>query len=122
MSNLHPINCDMDFRMPPSVDDWLAAAPRFVMEVVGCLDQRSRWSAFFVARAMHPTCRTSSPKLERATYDSRRATGSRRKRARSSTRCCKQTPEPVFGIIKSVLGFRQFLQIAALNLWASDAQ
>ena len=30
-------------------------------------------------------------------------------KARSSTRLRKQTPEPVFGIIKSVLGFRQFL-------------
>ncbi len=36
-------------------------------------------------------------------------TACKRPRARSSTPCAKQTPEPVFGIIKSVLGFRQFL-------------
>jgi Transposase DDE domain len=44
------------------------------------------------------------------------AIASRRKRARSATPPAfagaglrKQTPEPVFGIIKSVLGFRQFM-------------
>ncbi|WP_405055198.1 MULTISPECIES: transposase [Acidiphilium] len=37
------------------------------------------------------------------------AIGSRPKKAMKRYALRKQTPEPVFGIIKSVLGFRQFL-------------
>ena len=43
MSNFRPINRDMDFLMPPSVDEWLPQRhlARFVMEVIEGLDLRA---------------------------------------------------------------------------------
>ncbi len=40
MSNFRPINRDMDFLMPPSVDDWLSDRnlARLVLEVIEGLD------------------------------------------------------------------------------------
>jgi hypothetical protein len=44
MSNFSPINRDMDFLMPPSVDEWLPQRHpgRFVVEVVEGLDLRAK--------------------------------------------------------------------------------
>jgi hypothetical protein len=43
ISHLRPINRDRDFRMPPSVDEWLAQRhlARFVVEVIEGLDRRA---------------------------------------------------------------------------------
>ena len=43
MSNFRPINRDMDFLMPPSVDEWLPQRhlARFVVEVIEGLDLRA---------------------------------------------------------------------------------
>lgn len=43
MSKFRPINRDMDFLMPPSVDEWLPKRhlARFVAEVVETLDLRT---------------------------------------------------------------------------------
>jgi len=43
MSNFRPINRDMDFLMPPSVDEWLPQRhlDRFVVEVIEGLDLRA---------------------------------------------------------------------------------
>ena len=42
MSNFRPINRDMNFLMPPSVDEWLPQRhlARFVVEVMEGLDLR----------------------------------------------------------------------------------
>ncbi len=42
--------------------------------------------------------------------------GSRIATARAAYALCKQTVEPVFGIIKSVMGFRQFLTRGSDNV------
>jgi hypothetical protein len=43
MSNFRPINRDMDFLMPPWVNDWLPEhhLARFIVEVIEKLDLRS---------------------------------------------------------------------------------
>jgi len=43
MSNFRPINRDMDFLMPPSVDEWLPQRhlARFVADVIEGLDLRA---------------------------------------------------------------------------------
>ena len=43
MSNLRPINRDLDFLMPPSVDEWLPQRhhARFVAEAIEGLDLRA---------------------------------------------------------------------------------
>ncbi|WP_288006840.1 hypothetical protein [Acidiphilium sp.] len=48
MSNFRPINRDMDFLMPPSVDEWLPQRhlARFVVEVVEGLDLRAMTSSY----------------------------------------------------------------------------
>ena len=86
MSNFRPINRDMDFLMPPSVDEWLPQRhlARFVVEVIEGLDLRamtgsyrgSGEASYHAATASWPDhlrlCHGvfSSRKLERATYDS----------------------------------------------------
>jgi transposase len=86
MSNFRPINRDMDFLMPPSVDEWLPERhlARFVVEVVEGLDLRSMSGSYRGSgEASYPpqlllgliiygyaTGVFSSRKLERATYDS----------------------------------------------------
>jgi transposase len=86
MSNVRPINRDMDFLMPPSVDEWLPERhlARFVVEVVEGLDLRSMSGSYRGSgEASYPpqlllgliiygyaTGVFSSRKLERATYDS----------------------------------------------------
>lgn len=86
MSNFRPINRDMDFLMPPSVDEWLPQRhlARFVVEVVEGLDLRAMTSSYRGSgeASYHPrllvgliiygyaTGVFSSRNLERATHDS----------------------------------------------------
>ena len=86
MSNFRPINRDMDFLMPPSVDEWLPQRhlARFVAEVIEGLDLRAMTGSYRGSgeASYHPrlllglliygysTGVFSSRKLERATYDS----------------------------------------------------
>ncbi len=86
MSNFRPINRDMDFLMPPSVDDWLPERhlARFVVEVIEGLDlsamsrsYRGSGEASYPPQLLlgliiygYATGVFSSRKLERATYDS----------------------------------------------------
>jgi transposase len=86
MSNFRPINRDMDFLMPPSVDEWLPQRhlARFVAEVVEGLDLRSMTGSYRGSgeASYHPrlllgliiygyaTGVFSSRALERATHDS----------------------------------------------------
>src|ERR1700689_4860270 len=86
MINFRPINRNMDFLMPPSVDEWLPQRhlARFVVEVIGGLDLRSITGSYRGSgeASYHPelllglivygyaTGVFSSRKLERATYDS----------------------------------------------------
>ena len=85
MSNFRPINRDMDFLMPPSVDEWLPQRhlARFVVEVIEGLDLRAMSGSYRGSGdASYPpqlllgliiygyaTGVFSSRKLERATYD-----------------------------------------------------
>jgi transposase len=85
MSNFRPINRDMDFLMPPSVDEWLPQRhlARFVADVVERLDLRAMTASYRGSgEASYPphlllgliiygyaTGVFSSRKLERATYD-----------------------------------------------------
>jgi transposase len=86
MSNFRPINRDMDFLMPPSVDEWLPQRhlARFVAEVIEGLDLRAMTGSYRGSgeASYHPrlllgliiygyaTGVFSSRSLERATYDS----------------------------------------------------
>jgi len=86
MSNFRPINRDMDFLMPPSVNEWLPQRhlARFVAEVVDGLDLRVMTASYRGSgeASYHPalllgliiygyaTGLFSSRRLERATYDS----------------------------------------------------
>jgi transposase len=86
MSNFRPINRDMDFLMPPSVDEWLPQRhlARFVAEVIEGLDLRSMTGSYRGSgeASYHPrlllgliiygyaTGVFSSRALERATHDS----------------------------------------------------
>src|ERR1700680_1907643 len=86
MSNFRPINRDMDFLMPPSVDEWLPRRhlARFVVEVVEGLDLRAVTGSYGGSgEASYPpqlllgliiygyaTGVFSSRNLERATHDS----------------------------------------------------
>src|SRR5271154_1275550 len=86
MSNFRPINRDMDFLMPPSVDEWLPQRhlARFVVEVIEGLDLRTMTGSYRGSgeASYHPrlllgliiygyaTGVFSSRNLERATHDS----------------------------------------------------
>jgi transposase len=86
MSKFRPITRDMDFLMPPSVDEWLPQShlARFVVEVIEGLDPRAMTASYgnSGSAAYHPrlllgliiygyaTGVFSSRKLERATFDS----------------------------------------------------
>ena len=86
MSNFRPINRDMDFLMPSSVDEWLPQRhlARFVVEVIEGLDLRAMTGSYRGSgeASYHPqlllgliiygyaTGMFSSRNLERATYDS----------------------------------------------------
>jgi transposase len=86
MSNFRLINRDMDFLMPPSVDEWLPQPhlARFVAEVIEGLDLRAMTGSYRGSgeASYHPrlllgliiygyaTGVFSSRNLERATYDS----------------------------------------------------
>jgi transposase len=86
MSNFRPINRDMDFLMPPSVDEWLPPRhlARFVAEVIEGLDLRAMTGSYRGSgeASYHPrlllgliiydyaTGVFSSRNLERATHDS----------------------------------------------------
>jgi len=86
MSNFRPINRDMDFLMPPSVDEWLPQRhlARFVAEVIEGLDLRAMTGCYRGSgeASYHPrlllgliiygyaTGVFSSRNLERATHDS----------------------------------------------------
>jgi transposase len=86
MSNFRPINRDMDFLMPPSVEEWLPQRhlARFVVEVIEGLDLRAMTGSYRGSgeASYHPqlllgliiygyaTGVFSSRDLERATYDS----------------------------------------------------
>ncbi len=86
MSNFRPINRDMDFLMPPSVDEWLPQRhlARFVAEVVERLELRAMTGSYRGSgeASYHPrlllgliiygyaTGVFSSRNLERATHDS----------------------------------------------------
>ena len=85
MSNFRPINRDMDFLMPPSVDEWLPQRhlARFVAEVIEGLDLRAMTGSYRGSgeASYHPqlllgliiygyaTGVFSSRSLERATHD-----------------------------------------------------
>jgi transposase len=86
MSNFRPINRDIDFLMPPSVDEWLPQRhlARFVAEVIEGLDLRAMTGSYRGSgeASYHPrlllgliiygyaTGVFSSRTLERATHDS----------------------------------------------------
>ena len=86
MSHFRPINRDMDFLLPPSVDEWLPQRhlARFVAEVIEGLDLRAMTGSYRGSgEASYPprlllgliiygyaTGVFSSRKLERATHDS----------------------------------------------------
>jgi hypothetical protein len=86
MSNFRPINRDMDFLMPPSVDEWLPQRhlARFVAEVIEGLDLRAMTGSYRGSgeASYHPrlllgliiygyaTGVFSSRELERATHAS----------------------------------------------------
>ena len=86
MSNFRPINRDMDFLLPPSVDEWLPRRhlARFVVEVIEGVDLRAMSGSYRGSgeASYHPrlllgliiygyaTGVFSSRNLERATYDS----------------------------------------------------
>src|SRR5215210_6311861 len=86
MGNFRPINRDLDFLMPPSVDEWLPQRhrARFVVEVIEGLDLRAMTGSYRGSgeASYHPrlllgliiygyaTGVFSSRDLERATYDS----------------------------------------------------
>ena len=86
MSNFRPIDRDIDFLMPPSVDEWLPQRhlARFVVEVIEGLDLRAMTGSYRGSgeASYHPrlllgliiygyaTGVFSSRNLERATYDS----------------------------------------------------
>jgi transposase len=86
MSNFRPINRDMDFLMPPSVDEWLPQRhlARFVVEVIEGMDLRAMTGSYRGSgeASYHPrlllgliiygyaTGVFSSRNLERATHDS----------------------------------------------------
>ena len=86
MSNFRPINRDIDFLMPPSVDEWLPQRhlARFVVEVIEGLDLRAMTGSYRGSgeASYHPqlllglivygyaTGIFSSRNLERATHDS----------------------------------------------------
>ena len=86
MSNFRLINRDMDFLMPPSVDEWLPQRhlARFVVEVIEGLDLRAMTGSYRGSgeASYHPRLLLgliiygyaigvfSSRNLERATYDS----------------------------------------------------
>ena len=86
MSNFRPINRDMDFLMPPSVNEWLPQRhlARFVVEVIEGLDLRAMTGSYRGSgeASYHPrlllgliiygdaTGVFSSRNLERATHDS----------------------------------------------------
>ena len=86
MSNFRPINRDMNYLLPPSVDEWLPERhlARFVVEVIEGLDLRAMSGSYrgSGSASYHPqvllgllvygyaTGVFSSRKLERATYDS----------------------------------------------------
>ena len=86
MSNFRPINRDMNYLLPPSVDEWLPEQhlARFVVEVIEGLDLRAMSGSYrgSGSASYHPrvllgllvygyaTGVFSSRKLERATYDS----------------------------------------------------
>ena len=86
MSNFRPINRDLDFLMPPSVDEWLPQRhlARFVAEVIEGLDLRCMTSSYRGSgeASYHPqlllgliiygyaTGVFSSRTLERSTHDS----------------------------------------------------
>ena len=48
MSNFRPVNRDMDFLMPPPVDEWLPPRhlARFVVEVIEGLDLRAMTGSY----------------------------------------------------------------------------
>ena len=85
MSNFRLINRDMDFLMPPSVDEWLPQRhlARFVVEVIEGLDLRAMTGSYRGSgeASYHPRLLLgliiygyaigvfSSRNLERATYD-----------------------------------------------------
>ena len=86
MSNFRPINRDMSYLLPPSVDEWLPEQhlARFVVEVIEGLDLRAMSGSYrgSGSASYHPqvllgllvygyaTGVFSSRKLERASYDS----------------------------------------------------
>jgi transposase len=86
MSNFRPINRDMDFLMPPSVDEWLPQQhlARFVVEVIEGLELRAMTGSYRGSGEAsyhrqlllgliiygYATGVFSSRNLERATHDS----------------------------------------------------
>ena len=92
MSNFRLINRDMDFLMPPSVDEWLPQRhlARFVVEVIEGLDLRAMTGSYRGSgeASYHPRLLLgliiygyaigvfSSRNLERATYDWQRSASS----------------------------------------------
>lgn len=133
----HPIDRDTDYLLPPSVQEWLPEAhlAHYVVDVAAGLNQpgtlladtgyfsQKNVAACHTAKiaqliavkrdAHHPAWRerfTEPAPLAggASTVDTiKHAFKTRTGRAAYAQR--KQTVEPVFGIIKSVMGFRQFL-------------
>jgi len=56
MSNFHPINRDMDFLLPPSVNEWLPQRhlARFVVEVIEGLGLRAMSGSYPGEASYHP--------------------------------------------------------------------
>ena len=107
MSNFRPIDRDTGFLLPPSVDEWLPERhlARFVVEVIGVAMGREAHHPSLEERFAGPPPSPPKDPTPLAAMDHHLKTPEGKKLYALR----KQTPEPVFGIIKSVLGFRQFL-------------
>ena len=121
MSKFHLIDRDIDFLLPPSVHEWLPEGhlARYVVELVEWLDVSDLERAYagemntphFSERFSEPPEPTAeATPVQRMTHRLKTGAG------KAAYALRKSTVEPVFGIIKSVMGFRQFLTRGLANV------
>jgi hypothetical protein len=118
MSNFRPIDRETGFLFPPSIDDWLPEKhlARFVVEVINGLDlsgmtRRYRGSGSRQPHypPLHERFTPPPPTPENPTPTEAMDHRLKTPVGKALYALRKQTVEPVFGIIKSVMGFRQFM-------------
>ena len=99
------VDRDTPMLLPPSLRDWVPEdhLVHFVIDAVEQLDLRSaRVNERGSGSEQYPPATMLAPFLQRLVHRTATAAG----RARYKQR--QQTVEPVFGIVKAVLGFRRF--------------